>query len=236
MVSNEAADLIFLARSDRQPKIKCGRIQFKNEFYEHDALLELHGERVDVRYNPMTLAELHIFRGGKYLCTAMPVEYSSMIDMDLASRKIAEKRERRNRFAAEFKKISAIAPDFRQYSTVPEAERVAALVGADKKRRAIENKQLTMPVSQESIDEHIKKMESGLGLPAKTAKPLPERPGFFLDDSIHYFWLLDYLKAGGDLEAKDHQWMLDYEATMSPAGRARWQFERENVSLEAAED
>jgi len=227
MVSNDAADLIFLARASRM--VNRGRISLENEQYESDGLLELHGERVDVRYNPMTLAELHIFRGGKYLCTAMPVEYSSMIDMDLASRKIAEKRERRSRFAAEFKKISAIAPDFRQYSTVPEAERVAALVGADKKRRAIENKQLTKPVSQEEIETHIKKMEAGIALPAKTAKPLPERPQYFLDDLTRMEWIAKQLRAGGALNEDDENFREQYLAAQTESQREFWQYQAAEI-------
>jgi hypothetical protein len=233
MISNEAADLIFLARASRV--INRGRISLENEQYESDALLELHGQRVDIRYNPLTLAELHIFRGGKYLCSCLPVEFSSMIDADLASRKIAEKRERRLKFAEEFKRISSIAPDFRQYSTVPEAERVAALIGTEKKRRALENKEFTKPVTQEEIDQHIEKMERGLPLPQKSVKPLPERPPSFLDDSTRYFWLMDFLRAGGDLEAEDNQWMLDYESKMTPAARARWEFEKEWIAQKLAD-
>jgi len=92
-----------------------------------DALMEMHKQRVDLRYNPMTYAHVHVYQGNNYICTAYPVERSSMIDHDLASQKIAEKRARRAKFAEEFKKISSVAPDFRQYSTIPQIERVAAL-------------------------------------------------------------------------------------------------------------
>jgi hypothetical protein len=226
MVSNDAADLIFLARASRM--VNRGRISLENEQYESDGLLELHGQRVDVRYNPMTLAELHIFRGGKYLCTAMPVEYSSMIDVDLASRKIAEKRERRSRFAAEFKRISSIAPDYRQYSTVPEAERVAALIGTEKKRRAIENKQFTIPVSQEAIDDHIKKMEAGIVLTAK-AKSIPERPQYFLDDLTRMEWITKYLRAGGTIDAEDESFRAQYLATQTESQREFWQYQTAEI-------
>jgi hypothetical protein len=223
MVSNDAADLIFLARASRM--VNRGRISLENEQYESDGLLELHGQRVDVRYNPMTLAELHIFRGGKYLCTAMPVEYSSMIDADLASRKIAEKRERRSRFAAEFKKISAIAPDFRQYSTVPEAERVAALIGTQRRQRAIENKEFNKPVSQEVVEAHIEKMEAGIALTAKAAKPLPERPKYFLDDLTRMEWTVKYLRAGGTLEKEDEEFRAHYLEAQTESQREFWQYQ-----------
>jgi hypothetical protein len=35
-----------------------------NEFYEHDALMECHKEKLDIRYKPMTKDEIHVFRGG----------------------------------------------------------------------------------------------------------------------------------------------------------------------------
>jgi hypothetical protein len=230
MISNEAAAILFLSRDTRV--VDKGRISLANEFYTHDKLLELHKKRVDIRYNSLTLDEVYIFQNDRYLCTARPLEYSSMLDQDLAHRKIAEKRECLKRFAEEYKKLSSIAPDFREYSRVPQAERVAALIGADRNRRAIENKQFTKPVSQAELDQYLEKMERGLPLPQKSAKPLPERPQFFLDDTTHYFWLLAYLKAGGQLTDEDRVWMEKHEAEMTPEARARWTFEKECISLE----
>ena len=227
MVSPEAADLIFLARASRM--VNRGRISLENEQYESDGLLELHGQRVDIRYNPMTLAELHIFRGGKYLCTAAPVEYSSMIDTDLASRKIAEKRERRHKFAEEFRRISSIAPDFREYSRVPEAERVAALIGTDRKRRAIENKELTRQIPQAEIDAHIDKMEAGLALPAKHQKPLPERPEFFIDELTRMEWIAKCLRAGGELTAEDEEFRAQYLAAQTESQREFWEYQTAEI-------
>jgi putative transposase len=223
MISAEAADLIFLARGSRI--VNKGRISFENDFYEHDALLTLHKERVDIRYNPMTLDELHVFQGGRYLCTAVPVERSSMKDQDLASRKIAEKRERRKRFADEFRKIAALAPDFREYSKVPEAERIAALVGDDRKRRAIENKEFNRPITQEELDAHIEKMEAGLPLPAKARRQAPVRPAYFLDDYSRFEWIMSSLKAGDVLNEDDETFRTAYMAGMDAMQRDYYEFE-----------
>jgi putative transposase len=223
MISNDAADLLFLARETRV--VNKGRINFSNDFFEHDALLTLHGQRVDLRYNPMTLDELHIFSGGTYLCTVVPVERSSMLDQDLASRKIAEKRERRKKFAEEFRKISSLAPDFRQYSTVPQAERVAALIGGERKQRAIENQELTKPVTQEELDAHVAKMEQGLPLPMKAKKPLPERPKWFMDDYSRFEWIMSYLKAGGALDAADELFKDSHLAGLDKPQRDYYEFQ-----------
>jgi putative transposase len=222
MISKDAADLLFLARGSRT--VNKGRITFANDFYEHDALMELHGQRLDIRYNPMTLDELHVFQGAQYLCTAAPVERSSMKDLDLASRKIAEKRERRKKFAEEFRRIAAIAPDFREYSKVPEAERVAVLIGEEKRKRAAAQIEFNRPVTQEELDAHIEKMEQGLPLPLKSPKPLPERPGSFATDITRFLWILDVLKAGVELTAEDEAFKQKYLAEQSPGQRDYYEF------------
>jgi putative transposase len=225
MLSNDAADLLFLARDTRI--INKGQISLANEFYVHDALIELHKQRVDIRFNPMTYEKVHIYQGGKYICTAYPVERSSMIDDDLASQKIAEKRERRRKFAEEFKKISSIAPDFRQYSTVPEGERVAALIGAEKKQRAIENKEMTKQITQEELDRGVQALEVLNRVPAKTNKPLaPPRPAYWTSDAARHDYCI-LAAVDGSISEEDLAWMKNYEAAMTPEARERWEFERE---------
>jgi len=156
-----------------------------------------------------------------------------MIDDDLTSQKIAEKRERRKRFAEEFKKISSIAPDFRQYSTVPEAERVAALIGTEKKQRAIENKIANKQITQEDLDRGVQMLEELNRIPAKTKKALaPPRPSFWMSDSARHDWsILAFVD--GTISDEDRVWMQQYEALMTPEARERWEFEREYRATEA---
>ena len=222
MVSKEAADLLFLAREPKGRIVNKGMINFAGEFYVSDALLTLQGQRVDIRYNPMTLDELHVFMGSTYLCTAYPVERSSMKDNDLASRKIAEKRERRKRFADEFRKIAAAAPDFRRYSEVPAAERAAALIGDERRRRALEQQEFSRPVTQEELDEHIAKMEQNLPLPVKAKKPLPARPSGFIDDGSRFRWIMDYLRSGGELTQEDESFRAGHMAGLTEDTQEFW--------------
>lgn len=231
-MSNDAADLLFLARDSRI--INKGMISLNNEFYVADALIEMHKQRVDIRYNPMTYAECHVYQGGKYVCTAFPVERSSMLNTDLASQKIAEKRERRRKFADEFRKISAIAPDFRQYSTVPQAERVAALIGAEKTKRAIENKNQTRQITQEELDRGVLMLEELNRIPAQTKKTLAgPRPSYWTSDADRHQWsILAFID--GTISEEDRAWMQNYEAEMTPEARDRWEFERETRAAEAA--
>lgn len=223
-LSDEAADLIFLSKAKRM--VRMGRIELQGERYEHDALLHLHGERVDVRYNPIEADTLLVFRNNKYICAAHPVEYSSMKDMELAERKIVEKRRRRKEIADIFRDLTKPIPDLRQYSEVPELEKVAAVIGDEKRQRAIENAAANRVVTQEEIDAHIAKMEAGSPLPAKAKKPLPERPGYFMRESDRYFWIIEYEKCGGALTEEDRVFAEQHETQMSPSERDRWQFER----------
>jgi putative transposase len=227
-MSNAAADLLFLARDTRI--VNKGQISLNNEFYVADALMEMHKQRVDLRYNPMTYADVHVYQGNNYICTAYPVERSSMIDHDLASQKIAEKRARRAKFAEEFKKISSVAPDFRQYSTIPQIERVAALIGTEKKQRAIENKILNKPISQEELDVKVAELEVLNRVPAKTNQPLAgPRPDFWMSDSArHDFCIL--AAVDGTITDEDRAWMNNYEAAMEPKDRERWVFQREYLT------
>jgi len=222
MISNEAADLIFLDRAVRV--VQKGMISLNNEFYVADALGTMHGERVNIRFNPLLLDRVLIFTKDEYVCTAYPMEYSSMLDFDLGSRKIAEKRERRKKFAEEFRRISSIAPDFREYSKVPEAERMAALIGAEKKRRALENKEYSRPLSEAEIDEHIATMEAKETLPLKKRKPLPQRPEFFLDRDSRFLWVVEFLEAGGQLTPEDEQFKDEYLAQQTEAQREYFLF------------
>jgi len=222
MISAEAADLIFLDRAVRV--VQKGMISLNNEYYTADALDALHGQRVNVRFNPLLMDKVLVFKKDEFICVALPLEYSSMLDFDLASRKIAEKRERRKKFAEEFKRISSIAPDFREHSKVPEAERVAALIGAEKKRRALENKEYNRPISEREINEHIQKMEAKQALPFKKRKPLPERPSFFLDQDSRFLWILEFLEAGGKLSEEDERFKSEYVARLTESQREYFLF------------
>ncbi len=220
MVSREAADLIFLAR--KSPVVQLGRITLLNDHYEHDDLIPFHKQRVDIRYNPMALDEVHVFKGDQYICTAYPIERSSMKDMSLAQRKIEEKRARRKRFSEEFKRVTSLVPDFREYSKVPEVERVAALIGDERRKKAEENKEANRVLTQEELDRDIARLEAGLSMPPKSRKPLPERPEYFMDRRSRYEWAIKFVAAGGTLDAEDAAFQADYESAMSEEEREYW--------------
>ncbi len=219
-VSSRAADLIFLEKDHRT--VNLGRIQYKGDAFEHEALLTLNGQKVDIRVNPLSDEGLIVFHRGQYLCLATPVEYSSMKDRDLAARKIIEKRTRRSRFAEEYRRITAGIPDLRTYSEVPRTEKVAALIEADKRKIARERQEFSRTLTPEELEAGVKQLEAAQGATPARRKPLPARPGFFLDDFSRYEWCIKYTAAGGELPADDCAWKAAYEARMSPDQLDYW--------------
>jgi hypothetical protein len=236
VISNEAADMIFLKRIKRT--IQLGRITIDGDIYEHDALLGLpQSQPVECRIRPFEADIALVYLDGKFLCAAHPVEYSSMKDADLAKRKIVEKREKRKAIADRFRAMIKSIPDLREYSKIPEAEKVAAVVGEERKRIEAARANLTRALAPEELAAEMVKLEAlNERLPdGRTAafamsaigKPIPPRPDYFLKDTDRYFWCLQCEISGGELSAEDRTFVTKYEAGMTQAERDRWQFERE---------
>lgn len=228
-ISDEAADLIFLKKTSRI--VQRGRISIESEMYEHDLLLELHGQRVDIRFNPIEADLVLVFHRGRYLCAASPVEYSSMKDDDLARRKIIEKRTRRKQIAENFRDLTRHIPDFREYSQIPKTEKVAALIGEEKRRQEQAKITHEKPMSSEQYEAEVAKLEAMNTLPQKTSKSLPARPTIFMTDCDRHLWCVKFESLGGQLTEDDRTWVQGYEAQMSDAERERWQFEREYAAM-----
>lgn len=237
-ISKEAADLIFLAKEERA--IQRGRIEFRGNFYEHERLIEIEG-RVDVRFNPMDLSEILVFHEGRYLCIAIPVERSSMKDLDLAKRKIIEKRTLAKKFSEEFKKLTHHIPDFRQYSAVPEAERVAALIGKDKKKRSAQQAEFTRQWEKDELERACARMDEKeakhLQWPGRQRAllPAPVRPEFFRSERERFESCRKAEEAGMELTEDDRLFMDVFESKMRPGERENLQAQREwnLLSIEA---
>jgi putative transposase len=223
-VSPEAADLVFLCRATRV--VDRGRITLDGRQYEHDALITLHKSSVKLRYDPMDMESVIVLSGNEYICTAEPVEYSSMIDADLTTRKNMEKAKRRKAFAEEYRKLTAAVPDIREYSKIPPIEKAAALVGRDKKKRAAEQAEMTRIKTPEELQREVARLEAMQDKPVPR-KPLPERPGFFMTDLDRYAWCLKFEAAGGALSEDDQAFMAGYETGMSDEDREHWQARRQ---------
>jgi len=235
-ISDEAADHIFLKRQSRT--VQLGRITIDGEIYEHDALLDLpQSQRVDCRFNPLERDVILVYLDEKFLCPAHPVEYSSMKNEDLAKRKIMEKRTKRKAVADGFRAIIKNIPDLRQYSQIPEAEKVAAVVGEEKKRIEAARANLTRALAPEELAAEMVKMEAlNARLPdGRTAafamscagKPIPPRPDYFVSNTDRFLWSVKCEAAGGELSAEDREFVTKEEAAMTQDQRDRWQFERE---------
>jgi len=161
-----------------------------------------------------------------------------MKDDSLAERKILEKREKRRAVAERFRTWIRGIPDLRQYSEVPETERVAALVGAERRRVEAARANESRPLTAEELAEKVAEVErlnerlpDGRTVAFATAvmdeKELPARPGFFLTDTDRFLWCLRYEAAGGRLADDDQAFLEQQLASMTPDARRRWEFERQ---------
>jgi len=226
ILSEHAVNLIFLARQER--KVDRGLIRFNNDYYEHDALIPMHGKWVDIRYNPMKLDDIIVFYDKEYICVATPITYSSMKDSDLAKKMILRKRERRKRISDEYRIMTKNVPDFRQYSEIPVIEKTAALIEADKKRRAEENYERNRVLTEEELRIKVEELERLQTLPIRpaTKKPLTERPQFFMSDYARYDWCIRHEAQGGELSNEDKAFIEEYESQMEPQERDACQFRR----------
>lgn len=136
-LSDEVADLVFLPEANRS--VVQGRVEFNKEKYEHERLAPLTGQVVRLKYNPADPRWVLVFDDDSFICRAEPVEYSSMKDQDLASRKIREKRSLERICVDEYQALTCSIPDCRTYSTVSPADKAVALIGRDKRKRAEAN-------------------------------------------------------------------------------------------------
>jgi hypothetical protein len=238
VISNEAADMIFLKRIKRT--IQLGRITIDGEIYEHDDLLGLpQSQPVECRIRPFEADVALVYLDGQFLCAAHPVEYSSMKNEDLAKRKIMEKRAKRKAIADSFRAMIKSIPDLREYSKIPEAEKVAAVVGEERKRIEAARANLTRALAPEELAAEMAKLEalnellpdgrSAAFAAAVSAigKPIPPRPNFWVSATDRYLWCVKCEAAGGDLSAEDREFVTREEAAMTQDQRDRWQFERE---------
>ena len=221
-ISDDVAEFIFLPKEERC--VNNGQIQFRNKFFRHDKLVTRHGQRVQFRYNPLYLKELLVFQGDEFLCCALPVEYSSMKDRDLATRKIREKRRLQRYFMEQYKELTRGVPDVRNFSTVSSAERAAALIGDEKRRRVAERNELYRLRTQEEFEAEAAQIRE-----YKLPEIRPERVKreFFKDEIERYDYLLDELAAGGKLSPDDYGFMQRFEAGMAPDVARYWAYAKE---------
>lgn len=226
-LSEEAVDLVFLLRAERI--VDRGRITFMNEVYGNQLLIDKNKSRVELRYDPLDPGWLLVFHGGEYLCRAEPVEYSSMKDQELASRKIEEKRRTRKGFVNEYKRFTAAVPDIREYSRTPALEKAAAIIGKEKREKRKEIAETYRPLSQEELEAGVKRLEEKK-LATDTRRItqiIPKRPEYFMTDLDRYKWILKCETAGGVPGDEDLVFKTAHEAGMDEGQREYWECVKE---------
>ena len=208
-------DLAFLARADRGGRVvDRGRISLRNQLYENDALIALHKTRVDVRYDPMDPEWVLCFTRGEFICRAVPVEYSSMKDQDLAGRKIAEKRKRRRDVVQQYRALTSGVPDFMKYSQIPTEDRPAAITGTPAQRKRLLEERAPVQTAEE-LAADIRQIETY----RHENRPL------FANKPDRYTWILGQMagqEIGNGVSAEDLKFMEEFEGKMTDASRQYW--------------
>ncbi|MGA2733774.1 MAG: Mu transposase C-terminal domain-containing protein [Syntrophobacteraceae bacterium] len=128
-VPDEIVNLAFLARETRT--VDRGRVRFRTacaDLYEHSELARLHDQKVVIRFDPLDPRWIIVYHNSKLICVAQPVEYSSMVDKDLARRKIKEKRRLAKLWSDEYQRLTSQIPDLIEYSRIPRLEAAATVV------------------------------------------------------------------------------------------------------------
>jgi len=218
---------IFLFREKRLRKVDRGLVRFRNELYTHDDLLRLSGQWVEVRYDPYDPSWILVFHRGEFVCRAEAVEYSSMKDAELASRKISEKRARRKHFVELYQEFTRGVPDLRQFSAVPKEERPKAVFGRPKEEPpAISEEEFQRQLAELSaepaepepqVDEEAFQREV-----AERAAMQEEIGPVFVYKSDRYMYLLERLAKGEPISAEDAAFMAEFEGEMDQAERSYW--------------
>ncbi len=223
-VSDDALDLVFLPRETRA--VDHGRIKFRGEWYEHEALMPIHRQdRVEIRFDPLAMDKLIVFAQGQFLCVARPADYSSMKDETLSTRKQEQKGRRRKGFILEYKAFTAEVPDVRTYSKTPAIEKAAALVTREE-RKQLKDRNEVFTQSQDSVERELVRIDQ---------REKAERRPIFGSETDRYTWCIDTQVYGGrDLLPEDVEFMERYEAAMSEGSRERWDYYRETITLAKA--
>ncbi|MFA5075616.1 MAG: Mu transposase C-terminal domain-containing protein [Candidatus Babeliales bacterium] len=221
-LSDRAIDLLFMMEETRI--VNRGHIQAFNDTYVHDALLDLHGEQIQIRYDLVDYENLLVFHQGQYIGTATPIEYSSMKDQDLTRRKIMAKRSKAKEIYELYARLTRPIEDMRTYGSQEQIEQVAALVEDAKERKKLERIEQKREITQAELEAHITKMEQGFPLPAKTPRPIPGRPDYFLTAEDHWGWIVSYLKAGGELGEEDEAFKIEHLGKMNQGQREYYGF------------
>jgi len=222
-VPEPAIDLLFLPKAPNPRIVDRGRIRFLNSQYEHPNLVELNGQKVRLRFDPQDPEYVLVFHKGEYLCRAETVEYSSMKDRTLASRKIKEKAHLRKKVKEQYLKITKGIPDIRQFSEVSKFERTAALIAKDKRKKAIENEELYRERTAEELAQEVKALkEQPVLLISQNITESAKRPDFFLTEIARYKWILDALFDGRDLLQTDRDFKEEFEQKLDPEELEFW--------------
>lgn len=226
-VSEDALDLLFLFRETRT--VDRGRVHFTTalaKLYEHPALAALHGREVSLRFDPLDPGWILVYADSEFVCRAVPVEYSSMKDRGLATRKIQEKARLGKLYQNEYQRLTSPTPDLTQYSTLPKLETAAKVVRQQIEAERIETEAASVEPSAEQIENAIRENEAFERNLMQGDVLEIERPGTkgrtFEFEIDRYEFLMGEIQRGAELSDSDLQFIAELRAKMDKDTRDYW--------------
>lgn len=229
-ISSELTDLIFLAKVTRI--VDRGRITLNGMSYEAATesgareLAALTGSRVNIRHShPLDIDRILVFReGGQFITECSLTQYSSMVNRKIASRLIEKKRALRRQFLDEYRALTSHIPDFIKYSTVPEAEKAAAVVTRKRRQQVLAEAERLRPKTIEELNAEIEQRERWV----EESRPI------FATEIERYVWILGRQLEGKSVREDEFAFVAQLEAGMDKETFNYWTSYKAEIGLKTA--
>ncbi|GEM_PF-324981 len=221
-IDDETLDLMLLPSVTRV--VDRSRVVLFKRFYEAPELLELHGRRVEVRYDPDDWNKAWAIIDD----TAVPLEpvvRVSMKDPEATAAAIAKKRALHRQIAEEFRRLTKGIPDLLEYSR--ETRRAAAGKEILKKRAYDPENDMT----PEEMEAEMARREAQFRR-MRRPKP-PRRPEHFMDEIERFDWCLKAIAWGVELSDDDRAFFEAFREGLSVKEMEYWNEALEMYAREA---
>ncbi len=227
-IPEDILDLAFLPKATRT--VDRGRLRFRTaltDLYEHTELAKLPDrQEVTIRFDPLDPSYLLVFANSEFVCRALPVEFSSMVDTGLAGRKIKEKARLKKACLAEYHRWTSLVPDLVQYSAIPCPASAAAIVRGKLEIEQICGTKLLCEPTDEQLAAEIRQKADF----EAHSEEMPiievrrsQQGAFFEFEEDRYRHLLGLVKEGAALSDADLKFIDKFKSSLiQEDARAYW--------------
>jgi len=212
-IDDKTLDLVLLPSTTRV--VDRGRVVLFKRHYEAPELLELHGRRIEVRYDPQDDSRVWAIIEDEAI-PLEPVVRVSMKDREATAQAIAKKRALHRQIAETFRELTRGIPDLIEYSQ--ETRRAAA--GREILRRRRREMEPEFNMTPEEIEAEMARREAYI---RQLRRPrAPERPEHFQDEIERFEWCLQAQAWGLELTEEDRAFFDAYWSSLNTDELEYW--------------